>query len=176
MRPSIGSINWRKKLDAVNAPLCGEIVCQPQGYIVIHILDIPPQLWIIGDMRQEDRSKGSRSSEGEESDAAEPRRQRRRASGRKKRPDHGQGFEMPFQMGSFMQMLPLLMAMGNNMPGQKMISVQLRIAMMMVEIWIDYLSMMQEFMERTLKRLMTLSDGYSGFDEDDDDEDDESDW
>ena len=83
---------------------------------------------------------------------------------------------MPFQMGSFMQMLPLLMAMGNNMPGQKMISVQLRIAMMMVEIWIDYLSMMQEFMERTLKRLMTLSDGYSGFDEDDDDEDDESDW
>lgn len=79
---------------------------------------------------------------------------------------------MPFQMGSFMQMLPLLMAMGGGNPGGRMVGFQLKIVMLMIEIWIDYLASMQDFMERTLERLMEFSNGDSH----DDDADDGDDW
>ncbi|WP_152426872.1 hypothetical protein [Paramagnetospirillum caucaseum] len=75
-------------------------------------------------------------------------------------------------MGTFMQMLPLLMAMGGSNPGQRVAGFQLRLAMLMIEIWIDYLASMQDFMERTLERLADLADGGSLFgDEPDDGED-----
>ena len=128
-------------------------------------------------MRQEDRVKNARPSE-DEGDAGERRNKHRRTSGRKRRSAEGRGFEMPFQMGTFMQMLPLLMAMGGNMPGKRLAGMQLRIAMMMIEIWIDYLAAMQDFMEQTLKRLMDLGDGGFLFGEEDDDDadDDDAEW
>ena len=58
-----------------------------------------------------------------------------------------------------MQMLPLLLAMGGGNPGQRMLGTQLRVAMLMIEVWIDYLAAMQDFMERTLERLAGMSDG-----------------
>lgn len=73
-----------------------------------------------------------------------------------------------------MQMLPLLLAMGGGMnPAQGMAGMQLRLAMLMVEIWIDYLASMMEFLERTLERLASLSDGFQfgGGDEDHDGDD-----
>lgn len=75
-------------------------------------------------------------------------------------------------MGSFMQMLPLLMAMGGGNPGQRMMGFQLRIVMLMIEIWIDYLAAMQDFMERTLERLAEFSDGGDSHGDDADDADD----
>lgn len=79
---------------------------------------------------------------------------------------------MPFQMGSFMQMLPLLMAMGGGNPGGRMVGFQLRMVMLMIEIWIDYLASMQDFMERTLERLAEFGAG----DLHGDDADDGDDW
>ena len=85
----------------------------------------------------------------------------------------GFGREMPFQMGNFMQMLPLLLAMGGGgNPIQGMAGMQLRLAMLMVEIWIDYLASMMEFLERTLERLAALGDGFQMGDEDDQDDED----
>jgi hypothetical protein len=90
----------------------------------------------------------------------------------------GFGREMPFQMGNFMQMLPLLLAMGGGNPAQGMAGMQVRIAMLMIEIWIDYLGSMMEFLERTLERLASLGDGgllFGGGGDDEDDQDGD-DW
>jgi len=82
----------------------------------------------------------------------------------------GQGFGGggPFGGGfgpaQFMQMLPLMMAMGGGMPGAGMANMQLQLMMWMVETWLDYLSAMQEVFERALDRLrdMELCGGFMG--------------
>ncbi len=124
-------------------------------------------------MRNDDNSDSARASH--DGDAGKASDDRRRASGRKRHGGRAQESEAPFQMGAFMQMLPLLMAMGGAMPGQRMAGAQLRLLMLMVEIWIDYLAAMQEFMERTLDRLRGLSGGRFLFG-DDDEADGGTDW
>ncbi|BAE50752.1 hypothetical protein [Paramagnetospirillum magneticum] len=81
----------------------------------------------------------------------------------------GQGFGgNPFGGGfgpaQFMQMLPLMMAMGGGMPGGGMAKMQLQLMMWMVETWLDYLSAMQEVFERAFDRLreMELCGGFMG--------------
>lgn len=69
-----------------------------------------------------------------------------------------------FGPAQFMQMLPLMMAMGGGMPGGGMANMQLQMMMWMVETWLDYLSAMQEVFERALDRLrdMELCGGFMG--------------
>jgi len=74
------------------------------------------------------------------------------------------GFGGGFGPAQFMQMLPLLMAMGGGMPGGGMAKMQLQLLMWMVETWLDYLSAMQEVFERAFDRLrdMELCGGFMG--------------
>lgn len=80
----------------------------------------------------------------------------------------------PFSNNQFMQMLPLLMAMGNGaMPGAGMAGTQIQLLMWMIETWLDYLASLQDVLERALERLqeMNLCGGWMGGDSDGDGED-----
>jgi hypothetical protein len=113
-------------------------------------------------MRQDDRSSaagGAGDGDGESG----------RTKGRRRRPKGaggfgpGAGFMPPFGPQQFMQMLPLMMAMGGGgMPGMGLANTQIQLVMWMVETWIDYLGSMQEVLERALERLhdMNLAGGW----------------
>lgn len=100
----------------------------------------------------------------------------RKASGFGRGQAFGQGFGGGFGGGfgpaQFMQMLPLIMAMGGGMPGGGVAGFQLQIMMWMIETWMDYLAAMQEVFERALGRLrdMSAGAGFMGGAEDDGDE------
>jgi uncharacterized membrane protein len=112
-----------------------------------------------------------------ESDAGDESKKRNRRGGNTRKEGwseraraYGQGFGggNPFGGGfgpsQFMQMLPLMMAMGGGMPGGGMVKMQLQLMMWMVETWLDYLSAMQEVFERAFDRLreMELCGGFMG--------------
>ena len=65
----------------------------------------------------------------------------------------------PFSSNQFMQMLPLLMAMGNggSFPGAGMAGTQIQLLMWMIETWLDYLASLQDVLERALERLQDLN-------------------
>ena len=116
----------------------------------------------------------SDSDAGDESKKRKKRRYNARNEGGFGR---GQGFGGGGMFGGgfgpaqFMQMLPLMMAMGGGMPGGGMANMQLQLMMWMVETWLDYLTAMQEVFERALDRLrdMQLCGGFMGGGDQDED-------
>lgn len=126
-------------------------------------------------MRDDDSMKKSQTSDDEQAGGRGD--SRHRGARRRKRGANGAGPEMPFQMGNLMQMLPLLMAMGGgSMPGMNMAGTQIRMIMMAIEIWIDYLAAMQEFLECVLDRLAEFNDGGGLFGGGADGAEDGADW
>jgi hypothetical protein len=64
-----------------------------------------------------------------------------------------------FGPGQIMQLLPLILAMGGGRLGGGMAGLQLQLLMWVLEVWLDYLSAMQEVCERALERLQDLDLG-----------------
>ena len=109
------------------------------------------------------------SGSGADGDAADSenikKRKKRKASARNaggfgRGQGFGQGFGQAFGGGfgpnQFLQLLPLLMAMGGGMRGGGVGNLQLQLMMWMIETWLDYLAAMQEVFERALDRLRDM--------------------
>ncbi len=107
-------------------------------------------------MRQDERSSAAGGS-GDGDDESGRAKGRRRHKGGGGGFGRGAGFMPPFPPQQFMQMLPLLMAMGGaGMPGMGLANTQIQLVMWMVETWIDYLSATQEVLERAMERLREM--------------------
>jgi hypothetical protein len=123
-------------------------------------------------MQEDDQADDSRGKGFSESG------NRHGGNGSRRRRGNGEDQDNPFQMSALMQMLPLLLAMGGKMRGPQMTGLRLQLFMLYIEILIDLLGTLQDFLQRTLGRLGDAS--RMGFltDEDEDEEtsDTGTDW
>ena len=109
-------------------------------------------------MQEKESRRKSHSGDNGSADTDKDKHHRDKARNRA-RFSQGQAGMPPFSNTQFMQMRPLLMAMGNggSFPGAGMAGTQIQLLMWMIETWLDYLASLQEVLERALERLQEMN-------------------